>query len=68
MEEIFNRQICSVCKKCNNCNKKTIEYKIENDVNVYFCTFYKRDSKKIIPYKEPLIVTAKRDYMKDIQI
>ena len=68
MEEIFNRQICSVCKNCNYCNKNKIEYKIDNDINVYFCTYYKKDSKKIIPYEKPLIVTAKRDYVSNIEI
>lgn len=68
MEEIFNRQICSVCKNYDNCNKNKIEYKIDKEIDVYFCTSYKKDPKKIIPYEKPLIVTAQRDYVSKTEI
>lgn len=68
MEEIFNRQICSVCENYDCCNKNKIEYKIDKEINVYFCTSYKKDTKKIIPYEKPLTVTAKRDYVKNIEL
>lgn len=68
MEEIFSRQICSVCKNYNNCNKNKFKYKIDKNINIYFCTYYKKDPKKIIPYKKPLFVTAKRDYVRNIEL
>lgn len=67
MEEIFYRQICSVCKhECNN-HKRNINHIKNNDITIYSCPFYEKDVKKIIPYKKPLFVTANRDYVTDLE-
>lgn len=59
MEETFNRQICSVCLLKDECDK-FIQYKKSGEIDIYYCTSYKKDPKKIIPYKKPLITTARR--------
>ena len=67
MEDIFEEKICSVCKKYNLefCPKK-IQTRINDKTIEIFCNDYKKDQSKIKPYVKPLEITAKRDYLKNI--
>lgn len=58
MEEIFYRQICSVCLLKDKC-EKLIEHKKSGEINIYYCTSYKKDPEKIIPYEKPLLTIAR---------
>lgn len=72
MVDMFKKQICNYCKN-TECEKneyyknKIIGIKID-ELIIYKCIDYKKDSSKIIPIDPPLPVTAERDYKKKYQI
>lgn len=69
MVDIFEEKICTICKKHNTINcKKTIIIKEEKNIRILSCESYGKDSNKIIPYIEPLIVTANRDYVHKTEV
>lgn len=49
MKEVFYKQVCSVCLFKDKCNRP-IEYKKSGAIDIYYCTSYKKDLKKTIPY------------------
>ena len=61
MVDVFVSNICCYCSN-NNCSK-SVEIVEEKGCTTYRCKNYKKDKKKIVPYQEPLIVTAERDYV-----
>lgn len=62
MVDIFENEMCNYCKN-TNC-KKTFTIDSFKGVTTYKCNEYIKDNKKIIPYEKPLIITAKRTYIK----
>ena len=54
-------ELCSSCKK-QNCNKSIVIEEQEN-LRVIKCLDYEKDQSKIEGYKEPIAVTAIRDYV-----
>ena len=68
MENIFEEKICLVCKKYNTDKcPKIIQKEVRRDSSITFCTSYLKDSSKVKPYKKPLLVTAKRDYVNNVE-
>lgn len=55
MEEVFNERICSVCQLKDKC-KKDIKYKRSGEIDIYYCSSYLKDTKKVIPYTKPIFV------------
>lgn len=53
MEEIFYRQICSVCLLKDKC-KNFMKHKKSGEIDIYYCSTYLKDAKKVIPYKDSL--------------
>lgn len=66
MVSMFEEKICSYCKN-PNC-KKQINIIVEKNITTYKCDEYIKNLEKITPYKEPLKVLAKRDYVKNFEI
>lgn len=65
MEDVFLKEICSICKNKKNCNGYSIiSQEGENFIKRTYCTNYIKDESKIVPYEQPLIVTAEKDYVK----
>lgn len=64
MIDVFINKICCCCSN-KNCNKKMAQVAIviSKDCTTYKCNDYIKNNKKIVPYKEPLIVTAPREYV-----
>lgn len=69
MVDVFEEQICSICKKHDilNC-KKAIFVKEEKNMKTIYCNDYDKDETKIVPYVQPLFVTAERDYINKVEI
>lgn len=69
MKNVFEAEICSVCKKSNtnNCNEKIIKEK-NNSIEKIYCSEYVKDSTKIKGYVEPLFITAPRTNIKLYEI
>ena len=71
MEDVLIKEICSICKKhnTNDCKKEISRYtnKYENNLTSIQCLNYSKDSKKIVKPPKPILVTAKRDYVSEIQ-
>lgn len=65
MVDMFEKKMCDCCKN-NNCNHK-IEIIKRNNLIIHKCYEYVKDESKIVPYQEPLIVTAERDYVTKIE-
>lgn len=61
MVDMFVEKMCNYCLN-NNCNKKVEVKKIKN-CTTYKCDEYIKDESKIVPYQEPLLVTAERSYV-----
>lgn len=61
MVDIFENKMCNYCKN-SNCDKNIIVNNSEG-VTVYKCENYIKDESKIVPYEQPLIITAKRRYI-----
>lgn len=61
MIDMFVYNMCSYCLN-NNCNQK-VEIIETKNCTTYKCNEYVKDKKKIIPYQEPLVVTAERSYV-----
>lgn len=61
MVDIFKNNICNYCKNID-C-KKQIYIINGKGIITYKCDEYVKNSRKIIRYEKPLIVTAKRDYV-----
>ena len=61
MVDMFVDKICYYCLK-ENCSKK-VEMFRDRSCTTYKCSEYVKDKTKIIPYQEPLIVTAEREYV-----
>ena len=57
MEEVFNERICSVCQLKDKC-KKDIKYKRSGEIDIYYCSSYLKDTKKVIQsvflYRSPI--------------
>lgn len=69
MVDIFEEKICTICKLNNTSKcKKNICIKEEKNIETTYCYNYVKDSSKIEPYIEPLIVTANRDYINKIEV
>lgn len=68
MENVFLEKVCFVCKnyKTENCSK-IIQKEIKNGITITSCKTYLKDSSKIEPYKKPLIVTADRNYVNNVE-
>lgn len=56
-------ELCNSCKR-QNCNKSIVIEEHE-DIRVIKCLEYEKDASKIEGYKEPIVVTAKRKYVKE---
>lgn len=69
MENIFNEKICPFCENfnCIKC-KKDLSLFEKNGVQITRCNNYVKNNLKIIPYQEPLTITAKRDYVCEHEI
>ena len=61
MVDIFENKMCNCCKN-PQCNKEITVISNEG-VTTYKCESYIKDESKIVPYEEPLIITAKRKYI-----
>lgn len=61
MVNVFIDKVCCCCSN-NNCSKQVDIIKTRN-CTTYKCNEYIKDKKKIIPYQEPLKVTAEREYV-----
>lgn len=61
MVDVFADKICSYCSK-ESCSKR-IKIVKEKNYTTYKCDEYERNKNKIIPYQEPLIITAERNYL-----
>ncbi len=62
MVDVFEKYICSCCKT-TQCDHKIIIENINKKITICKCEQYIKDKRKIIPYVQPLIVTAERDYV-----
>lgn len=62
MVDMFETKMCNYCKN-SNC-KKTIVVRCDKNLVTFKCREYIRDDSKIKVYEEPLVVTAKRDYIR----
>lgn len=65
MVDVFFEKICSICKNnksCNNCI--VISEKPTESLKKIYCANYIKDDSKIVPYKQPLIVTALKKHIK----
>lgn len=69
MVDMFVKKMCYYCCK-DNCSKK-VKSKVKviklDNCTTYKCDEYVKDESKIVPYVEPLIVTAERDYVSRIE-
>ena len=61
MVDMFIEKMCNYCLN-SNCTKK-IRIENEKKCTTYKCDEYIKDKSKIVPYQEPLIVTAERSYV-----
>jgi hypothetical protein len=61
MIDMFVEKMCYSCLN-NKCNRNIEILKIKS-CTTYRCNEYVKDKTKIIPYEEPLIVTAERSYV-----
>ena len=61
MIDMFVSKMCYCClnDKCSH----NLEIENIKGCTTYKCNEYIRDKSKIIPYEEPLIVTAERNYV-----
>lgn len=66
MVDVFKKNICDCCKN-TQCTHKIILEHINGKNVTYKCEEYIKDIKKIKPYIQPLVVTAKRDYVSDFE-
>lgn len=65
MDNIFELKICSCCKN-EECLKNII-VNVDKSITSYKCDEYVKDNAKIMPYEKPLVVTAKRDYLSNVE-
>lgn len=58
-----------LCDTCNQeyCNKNIIVTK-KNNLTIIKCLDYQKDTTKIKRYIRPLMVTAKRDYIMEVEL
>lgn len=58
-------ELCDTCKliEC----RKNIVMKKRGNLTIIKCLDYKKDIEKVKGYMQPLLVTAKRDYVIDIE-
>ena len=61
MVDMFVNKMCYYCLK-ENCSQKIEMFKDRNGTT-YKCLEYVKNKTKIVPYQEPLIVTAEREYV-----
>lgn len=61
MVDMFVKKMCYYCCN-NNCSNNLKVIKTDN-CTTYKCDEYIKDESKIVPYVEPLFVTAERDYV-----
>lgn len=66
MVDVFVDKMCCYCSN-NNCSKKVEIIKIKN-CTTYKCNEYIKNNTKIVPYREPLAITAERDYVTKTEI
>ena len=66
MVDMFVDKMCNYCLN-GNCNKK-VEIIQNKNCTTYKCNEYIRNQIKIVPYQEPLVITAERDYVTKIEI
>jgi hypothetical protein len=66
MVDVFENGICNYCKN-KACSRAIVIVK-EQDTITYRCDEYIKDITKIVPYEKPLLVTAKRDYVTDLEV
>ena len=68
MIDMFVDKMCNYCLN-NNCPEKNkVEITKHKDCIIYKCNGYVKNKSKIIAYKNPLIVTAERDYVSKKEI
>lgn len=70
MVSVFEEKMCDFClkHKTPECKKNVIREKINSKSQTLYCPDYLKDKDKIIPYEKPLIVTAPRDYVNNVEI
>ena len=61
MIDVFINNVCYCCLN-DNCSKKVAIIK-EKNCTTYKCNEYIKNKNKIVPYEEPLKVTAEREYV-----
>lgn len=61
MVDMFVNKMCYYCLK-EDCSKK-VEMFRDRNCTTYKCSEYIKNKTKIVPYQEPLIVTAEREYV-----
>lgn len=66
MVDMFVNKMCYYCSN-DKCKRKITIYN-SNGCYVYKCCEYIKDKSKIVPYQEPLVVTAERDYVNRKQL
>lgn len=66
MIDMFEKKLCSCCKN-ENCNHNIV-ITVKKNIVTYKCNEYIKNPKKLVPYKKPLIVTAKRDYVTEVDV
>lgn len=62
MVDMFVNKVCYYCLK-EDCSKKEVEMFRNGNCTTYKCNNYMKNKNKIVPYQEPLIVTADREYV-----
>ena len=61
---MINMFVDNMCVYCLNSNcHKEVEIIRTKNCTTYKCNEYVKNKKKIIPYQEPLVVTAERNYV-----
>ncbi len=61
MVDMFVNKMCCCCSN-SRCARQIKIIKIKNCIT-YKCNEYIKNKNKIIPYEEPLTITAERDYI-----
>lgn len=61
MINVFMDKICCYCSN-DNCSRQVAIIEAKN-CTTYKCTEYVKNKNKIVPYQEPLTVTAEREYV-----
>lgn len=59
MEDIFKKEICSICKNNINCKYLSIIESNIDSIKLINCKKYLKDESKIVPFKEPEFIEIK---------